>query len=399
MTKVERMLGLAGILMLALVLLFGCARLFWNTTGQSGWYIRLNIGDPAAKAIGVEEYDVTEVYVELFEEGETVPFHTVSWDAGDGAISELIPVSGAGEYRIEVTHISENGGEPVEAMESATFTIQSMVITVIEVIPGCVGVIDVEPGEIIPEEPIDLTGYWLWYYSPGVGEQENGPILLYIQQTEEHDLLANIGINGFISDSTVTLFMPDYGVEMVGTVSGDEIAGEFTMVMPGDDDPQVGSFRMNRATETNPPFGHLELEGTVDGIEILLDTGFALGGPEVDVEGDIGGISTHFQARYITHEWDVWVWMSVEGAVPEIGEGDPEVVYDEIGIGLRWQKNGQGLDDYNIEHPFSGSMTLTRFDVEEGAAGSFNLSQESPTGDTLMGSFDLSWWEEWSPED
>ena len=52
MLKVKRVLGLAGILVLVLAMLFGCARLFWNGDAQSGWYIRLNIGSPGAKAIG-----------------------------------------------------------------------------------------------------------------------------------------------------------------------------------------------------------------------------------------------------------------------------------------------------------------------------------------------------------
>lgn len=85
-------------------------------------------------------------------------------------------------------------------------------------------------------------------------------------------------------------------------------------------------------------------------------------------------------------------------AVPEISADDPEVNYDDIGISLRWQENGEGLDDYGIELIFTGSMILTRFDVEDGAAGSFRISQDNPDGDTLSGSFDLSWWEEWSPE-
>ena len=212
MSRTSKVLLAAAFVLLIVALLFGCARLFWDTTGQSGWYIRLNIGNPAAKAIGVEEYDVTEVYVELFEEGETVPFHTVNWDAGDGAISELIPVSGAGEYRIEVTHISENGGEPVEAMESSTFTIQSMVITVINVTPGAVGVIQVEPGEIIPEEPIDLTGYWDWFFTldcppeePGCEPDELGPVTLGILQTDSTLVSDLMDFSGSISGCNLHL--------------------------------------------------------------------------------------------------------------------------------------------------------------------------------------------------
>jgi hypothetical protein len=146
MVKVKRVLGLAFIVVLALVLLFGCAWLFWDTTGQSGWYILLNIGGAGTKTIVVEEYDVTRVEVELFAPGESLPFYTLTWYAGDDPVSELIPVSEQGEYEIQVTHVGDDNGEPVEAEESATFNIKAMIITVIDIIPGCIGTIEIEPG-------------------------------------------------------------------------------------------------------------------------------------------------------------------------------------------------------------------------------------------------------------
>jgi hypothetical protein len=146
MVKVKRVLFLAGILALALVLLSSCARLFWHDDAQSGWYIQLNVGYPGAKAIGVGEYDVTGLSIAVYDPGDQL-LDTIEWDAGEGSMSYMVQVSQAGTHRIEVTHFGENNGEPVEATESAEFDIQPMVITVINVTPGAVGVIEVEPGE------------------------------------------------------------------------------------------------------------------------------------------------------------------------------------------------------------------------------------------------------------
>ena len=146
MSKSKGVLCLAGILVLALALLFGCARLFWDAPQDSGWYIRLNVGNPGAKAISVVEHDVTRVEVELFAPGESQPFYTRTWYAGDDPVSELIPVSEEGEYRIQVTHVGDDNGEPVEAEETDTFNIKAMIITVIDIIPGCIGTIEIEPG-------------------------------------------------------------------------------------------------------------------------------------------------------------------------------------------------------------------------------------------------------------
>jgi len=141
----------AGIVLLAAIVLFGCSLLGREAAGPDGWYIRLNIGSPGAKGINVGEYEVIAVEVALFEPGEEFPFFGVSCDVDDFPFSELIPVSGPGTYEIRVTHIGEDNGEPVEVTESAAFQIEAMLITVIEIVPGCVGTIEMPGGGEPPQ--------------------------------------------------------------------------------------------------------------------------------------------------------------------------------------------------------------------------------------------------------
>ena len=113
-----------------------------NPLEDDGRYIKLIIDRPPTllKAITVTEYDVTGLAIVVRDpDGEVI--QTLDWEAEDGPTSYLIPVEQQGEHKIFVTHISEQKGEVVEVTESATFNIQTMVITVIEVIPGCVGLI------------------------------------------------------------------------------------------------------------------------------------------------------------------------------------------------------------------------------------------------------------------
>jgi hypothetical protein len=177
MLKVKRVLCLAGVVALALVMLFGCVRLFWNDDAQSGWYIRLNVGNPGAKAISVEEYDVTRVEVQLFAPGDSLPFYTLTWYAGDDPVSELIPVSEEGEYEIQVTHVGDDNGEPVVAEEWASFNIAAMVITVIDIIPGAVGVIAVD-GENVGDP-------WAWMYGYWIQDEYAVPISDYLEIRED----------------------------------------------------------------------------------------------------------------------------------------------------------------------------------------------------------------------
>ena len=152
MATTKKVLLLAGAALLAMATLFGCSLLLRDGSEQSDWHIKLNINDPsAAKGITVNEYDVTALAVEVYDpNGELI--EEISWQVADGQQSYLIPVSEQGQYEIFVTHISDENGKIVEAEESALFNIQAMVITVIDIIPGCIGVINVSGGGEEPDK-------------------------------------------------------------------------------------------------------------------------------------------------------------------------------------------------------------------------------------------------------
>ncbi len=149
MSRTKKVPLVTAVVLLIIATLFGCSQLLqdgFEESGESGWYIKLNINHTAAaKAITVTEYDVTGLAIEVYDP-DGVLIEEISWQADEGQQSYLIPVSEQGQHEIVVTHISDENGELVEAEESATFNIQAMVITVIDIIPGCIGVIGVDPG-------------------------------------------------------------------------------------------------------------------------------------------------------------------------------------------------------------------------------------------------------------
>jgi hypothetical protein len=179
-------------------------------------------------------------------------------------------------------------------------------------------------------------------------------------------------------------------LHMVGTVAGNLITGDITSAI-GD-----GTFYLEYPSTA--PFGHLLLEGNVGDREIYLDTEYCLGsGPSVEEDGDQ---STHFEAHFSNHELNVWVWLGVSGTVPDIGEADLPLTYNvpDVWIDLEWTQVGQEPWDTGGFYMDTGSLTLTRFDTI-GLAGTFDFGDPLSGGDWLSGSFDLSWWNERSPED
>jgi hypothetical protein len=149
----------AGIALLVLFTIFSCFFLPTDDFTKDGWYIKLNI-DPASgsKAINVTEYTVTELLIKVYDPDEQL-IQTVHWYAGDGSQSYLIPVGEQGQYEIQITHIGEKNGDDYEVSESAVFNMQAMTITVIDIVPGFIGEINIEPGD--EEPPVDpIIGVW-----------------------------------------------------------------------------------------------------------------------------------------------------------------------------------------------------------------------------------------------
>jgi hypothetical protein len=310
MSQVKRVYYLAGIVVLAMAMLFGCS-LLWEPPEPSGWYIQLNVGDPGAKAIGVSEYDVTALSIAVYDPGDQL-LESIDWDAAAGPKSYKIQVNQAGTHRIEVTHIGEDNGEVVEADESAEFEIAPMVITVIDITPGAIGLIRVDREE--PSEPIDLSGYWDFHWTLE-GQPEVGPVLFCIEQTDS-SLTSDLGFTGTISGTTVfwEAWM-DMGegdplyIRLDGTVTG----GEGVYQINGDASGDMGNGTFRMSTPSEAPFGRLDLEGEVYGVPISLHTDYALGGGG-ETEGGIG----EFELMYSDCNSRATLWLHVEGPL-EVG--------------------------------------------------------------------------------
>jgi len=209
-----------GITLLALFTVFSCFFLPPDDFTKCGWYIELNI-DPmsASKTINVAEYTVTELLIEVYDPEEQL-IQTIHWDAEDGQQTYRIPVDDEGQYEIQVTHKGEKNGDDYEATESAVFNMQAMVITVIDIVPGFIGEINIEPEEDEPEkedgtltvsvtgvDAMDDTAVYMGVYEAGVDPEED-PFLLILAMGE-------IWLMGGAGSTTVQ--EPDAEADWVGT--------------------------------------------------------------------------------------------------------------------------------------------------------------------------------------
>jgi hypothetical protein len=136
-----KVLFLGSLAILALLLAAGCPLAL-----KKAGFIRLQI-DPtgSSKGIAVADFEVTGLRIRVQDAVGGI-METIDWGAMEGSRSYLILVKQAGECEIEVTHIGEQKGEAVQAFESEVFEVQAMRITVIHIVPGCIGLIRVEGG-------------------------------------------------------------------------------------------------------------------------------------------------------------------------------------------------------------------------------------------------------------
>ena len=109
-----------------------------------GGLIRLQIDTTAeSRGIAIGAFEVTGLRIQVRDPvGEDL--EAVCWDAAEGSRSYLILVKRAGECEIEVTHIGEQEGEAVQAAEKEVFEVQARRITVIDIVPGCIGMIRIQ---------------------------------------------------------------------------------------------------------------------------------------------------------------------------------------------------------------------------------------------------------------
>jgi hypothetical protein len=165
MERLKKASAVTGLALLIVFLACGCSLFLkddLNAGEQTGWYIKLNIhGPPASKGISVSEYEVTGLVIKVRDPADEL-IRTIKWEVAEGSTSYKIPVTQQGLHKIVVTHIGTKDSQVVEAKESATFDIKPMVITVIDVTPGCVGLIRVNTG-VAPS----IVG--TWWMSSGAG--------------------------------------------------------------------------------------------------------------------------------------------------------------------------------------------------------------------------------------
>ncbi len=144
-----RKVRLAGsVVLLVLLLGFGCSLLQRDAAvpASGGWYIKLQVQAPGSKGITVSDFNVTGLNIQVRDPAGEV-LQSIDWAAAQGTQTYMVQVKQVGEHHIEVTHFGERNGEAVQATESAAFSIQAMKITVIDVVPGCIGMIRFEGEE------------------------------------------------------------------------------------------------------------------------------------------------------------------------------------------------------------------------------------------------------------
>lgn len=116
-----------------------------NTDNGAQKFLELNVEHdaPTSRLITVNEYPVTSLRIVVNDPAGDI-LQVINWAPTDGSRSYRIPVQQQGEHSLTVTHTSTQAGARVSYDESTTFNIRSMIITVIDIIPGCVGFINID---------------------------------------------------------------------------------------------------------------------------------------------------------------------------------------------------------------------------------------------------------------
>ena len=148
---------LSGLALLIIIMLFSCSYAPGDVTGDRVIAVSIG-GGSTSRLIQTEEYEVTSVGIEII--GPCGPLEPITWVHTDGAKTYYIQAQDLGEHEIIVTHTSDENGTPVTAVESAFFRIVPMLITVINITPGAIGVINILEGEEELEYCDLIVGTW-----------------------------------------------------------------------------------------------------------------------------------------------------------------------------------------------------------------------------------------------
>ena len=257
-----------GVLLLMLALAFGCSLLPREESGAAlGYSIKLQIQAPAAaKGITVGEFDVTGLHIEVLGSGEE-PLASIDWAAEEGKKCYDVPVPQPGQYHIVVTHLGGSEEAPVEATEEAVFEIRAMKITVIDIVPGCIGVIRVEGQGI----DFDLTGYWDDTTTWADGSVTHDIMcILQTGSTLNFPNGVSITLDGLTFSAQVWIEDFECFITVAGTISPD--GNEINATQSGF--PFGGGSATSHMVRSTASFGRLDLEGTCGGVPVSLHTDY-----------------------------------------------------------------------------------------------------------------------------
>ncbi len=154
MTKVRGTLKIAFLAGAVFLIVVACVPPVGTVSGK--WYMQFSVSAPAAKGLSVTQYSVTGLTIVVKDPGGVV-IQTITWAAADGTQTYDVPVSQAGHYEVDVTHIGVQNGQTIQASESATFDIEPMKITQITIIPGQIGTITVQGALVLLGPTLDTN--------------------------------------------------------------------------------------------------------------------------------------------------------------------------------------------------------------------------------------------------
>ena len=261
---------------MSLILLVTCGMLPGNL--EDG-VISLSVGGGGgSRALEVKEYDVESLDLEIYgpdpeDPGTEILIWDEHWAAPDPE-TYLIQGIGPGAYRIVVTHNGVNGDENLSVTEEAEFGVAAMRITRISVIPGMLGVLEVDG----TADPVDLSGHWTVTWEL-VNDTIVTPLYLDLLQTGD-EVEFSYGVTGTLAGDNLyytDAFIPDlfcYGnLDATVAPDGNSFSGPFSLLgSPGGapvvhpEFPEWGEFTGVSIYERTDPelFGALTLSGTVD---------------------------------------------------------------------------------------------------------------------------------------
>jgi hypothetical protein len=152
LTKIKKFKWTKWTIIASLLLFASCTDVLTTSDNvdMTNGVIEFKIENPSppsrSKLITVNEYEVTGLLI-VVTDPNNEEIQRINWSASENSKTYQIPVKTPGKHRVIVTHISNDNGKVVKAKESAYFIIRPMIITVVEIIPGFVGFINIDDSE------------------------------------------------------------------------------------------------------------------------------------------------------------------------------------------------------------------------------------------------------------